>query len=267
MLKAIAFDLWETLITNTPRATRAHERLRLQRMERILAARGFVTTADSIEEAYRHTWNRCQELYWASDLDVPCRKQIDHFLEALELDPTSFQEPTLAALEQAYAGAAVEVLPSTVDGAGEVVSELKRRGYALGLISNTGRTPGYALRQILEQLGLATSFDAMVFSNEHGECKPQTSIFEALRRALSAEFDEMLFVGDNLYVDVHGAQRCGMLAVHFVPRARGTAVAPAIDHDLQIEPDARIGDLRDLPDLVEAISAQRDFARGQRGRS
>ncbi len=37
MLKAIAFDLWETLITNTPEQSRQHERLRLDRMERILA--------------------------------------------------------------------------------------------------------------------------------------------------------------------------------------------------------------------------------------
>jgi len=39
MLKAIAFDLWETLITNTPEQSRQHERLRLDRIERILAER------------------------------------------------------------------------------------------------------------------------------------------------------------------------------------------------------------------------------------
>src|SRR5438270_183071 len=83
-----------------------------------------------------------------------------------------------------------------VNGADEVLQRLRGQ-YALGLISNTGRTPGSALRIILEKLNLIHYFDVMVFSNEHGECKPQLSIFEAVRSTLGLEFNEMLFVGDN----------------------------------------------------------------------
>jgi len=250
MLKAIAFDLWETLITNTPEQSRQHERLRLARMECILAERGFGATAQQIEAAYRRVWHRCQELYWGSDRDIPCRTQIDHFLEALELEVSD--EAALDALEQAYARVAVDVRPAMIDGARDVLAEMKRRGLRIGLISNTGRTPGYALREILEQLGLAPFIDAMVFSNEHGECKPQQSIFEALRGLLGVDFDEMLFVGDNLYVDVLGAQRCGMPAVHFAPPVRGTAVAPPVDHGHDIVPHTTIADLRELPAVLNA---------------
>ena len=248
MIKAIAFDLWETLITNTPEVSRQHEQLRLERMERILGERGFSAAAERIERAYRSVWHRCQELYWSVDKDIPCRTQIDHFLEALEVE--RFDEPTMQALEEVYANVAVEILPTPLPGAAEIILELKRRGYRLGLISNTGRTPGYALRAILDRLGLSQPFDAMVFSNEHGECKPQRSIFETLRQSLGVEFDEMLFVGDNLYVDVHGAQRCGMIAIHFVPPSPGTAVAPIPDHDLTIQPDATIRFLRELPQAI-----------------
>ena len=95
-----------------------------------------------------------------------------------------FAEPESLAVtfSEAYALAIVDFLPAMIPGALDVVRELQSRGYRLGLISNTGRTPGYALRAILDRLGLR--FDAMVFSNEHGECKPQRSIFEALRQAL-----------------------------------------------------------------------------------
>src|SRR2546426_4610710 len=75
-LKAIAFDLWETLITNTLEQSREHKRLRLERMEGILAERGFGATALQIEAAYRRGWRRCQELYWDSDRDISCRTQI-----------------------------------------------------------------------------------------------------------------------------------------------------------------------------------------------
>jgi putative hydrolase of the HAD superfamily len=254
-LRAIAFDLWETLISNTVEQSRQHERLRLERMERILREQGYGGAADQIDMAYQRVWHRCQELYWASDRDISCRTQIDHFLEALELEISD--EATRDALEQAYARVAVEVLPSTVDGAAEVLAEVKRRGFRVGLISNTGRTPGYALREILDRLGLAPFIDSMVFSNEHGECKPRQSIFEALRKSLGVRFDEMLFVGDNLYVDVHGAQQCGMRAVHFAPDQRGTAVAPPVDHGHEIEPDATIKDLRELPHMIDGFSAPR----------
>jgi len=251
-LKAVSFDLWETLLTDTPELSRKQERLRLDRMERVLVERGFAQTADRIEEAYRALWHRCLELYWSRDEDIACRVQIEHFLEALDLDPATFDEPSLAALEEVYANAAIDVLPSIVPGAPDVLSELRDRGFRIGLISNTGRTPGYALREILDRLGLATSIDAMVFSNEHGACKPQPSIFETLRDALDVNYDEMMFVGDNLYVDVHGAQRLGMTAVHFDPPTRGTAIAPPVDHGLDIVPHATIRDLRELLEVVPA---------------
>jgi putative hydrolase of the HAD superfamily len=254
-IRAVAFDLWETLITDTPALSRQQERLRIDRMEEILRERGFAAEAEQIECAYRSLWHRCHELYWSSDLDIPCRRQIEHFLEELAIDPHSFDEGTLHRLEDAYALAALDVLPEAIVGAAVVLRELKERGFAIGLISNTGRTPGSVLRQILDRLGLAPSIDAMVFSNEHGQCKPQRSIFDALRRALGVEYDEMVFVGDNLYVDVFGAQRCGMRAVHFVPAARGTAVAPPVDHEMEIVPDAAITTLAEVPSAIDSLAA------------
>lgn len=256
-LKAIAFDLWETLITDTPELSKQQERLRLTRMEELLTAHGFGELADRIETAYRALWHRCHDLYWSSDVDIPCRRQIEHFLEELEIAPSSLDERLLEALEEAYAGAALEILPALVDGADELLAQLKARGFRIGLISNTGRTPGSVLRGILDALGLAPSIDVMLFSNEHGQCKPQPSIFEALRRGLGVEYGELLFVGDNLYVDVHGAQRCGMRAIHFDPPVRGTAVAPPFEHGLEIRPDATVHRLADILGVVRAMNDER----------
>jgi len=248
-LKAVAFDLWETLITNSPEVSHRQKELRNARLADVLRARGLPT--DALEHANHATWLRCQELYWSEDRDVPCRRQVEHLLEALDVDHASLDEELLAQLEHAYATAAIDVLPELIPGAGEVLREVKSRGLRVGLISNTGRTPGYALREILERLGLAQSIDVMVFSNEHGVCKPQPSIFEELRRGLDVDAGEMLFVGDNVYVDVHGAQRCGMRGVHFQSESRGTAVAPDVDHGLEIVPDAVVTSLFDIVSFVD----------------
>ena len=248
MLKAVCFDLWETLITDTPEISRAQERHRLTQMEEILRERGHAPEAEQLERAYRSTWRRCHELYWSADRDIPCRRQIEVMLEELGVDPSRLDDATLGALEDVYANAAVHMLPNVVTGAREVLAEIDRRGYRTGLISNTGRTPGYALREILTRLDIAPMLDAMVFSNEHGLCKPEPSIFETLRDALDVRFDEMMFVGDNLYVDVYGAKRCGMRAVHFIPETRGTAVAPHVE--VEVEPDATVTRLEQLLTLV-----------------
>ena len=224
-------------------------------MEEILRGRGHGVVADRIEHAYRALWHRCHDLYWSVDRDIPCRRQIEHFLEELDLAPSTFEEPVLAELEHAYANAALEVLPEPVAGAAEMLATLKARGFGVGLISNTGRTPGSVLRAILAELGLASSIDVMVFSNEHGICKPQPSIFEELRRGLDVRYDEMVFVGDNLYVDVHGAQSCGMRAIHFDPPVRGTAIAPHVEHGLEITADARVTSLRDIVNVIEELTS------------
>lgn len=250
MLRAVGFDLWETLITNTPEVSREHGRVRLEKLTRTLAERGLAPPRERLEAAYRESWNRCQELYWSRDRDVPCRRQVEHFLEELAIET---DDATLARLEDDYANVAVDILPVVVDGARDLIRELKARGLRIGLISNTGRTPGYALREILVRLAMSDSIDAMLFSNEHGHCKPQPSIFEELRRLLGVAADEMVFVGDNLYVDVHGAQRCGIRGVHFIPPSRGTAVAPHVDHGLEIVADAVIRDLRELPAILDRL--------------
>ena len=252
MLRAIAFDLWETLITNPPEESRQQKDLRVSRLENILVARGYSAVADRLEHAHRASWQLCQELYWSDDRDVPCRRQVEHLIEALDLDPKSIDEPVLAELEHAYAMVALDVLPRVIDGATETLRELKARGFRTGLVSNTGRTPGYALREILSRHGLAELLDVMVFSNEHGECKPRPSIFEELRRGLGVAYEEMMFIGDNLYADVHGAQTLGMRGVHFKPSTRGTAIAPPVEHGLEIVPDAVITSLRDVVRIAGA---------------
>ena len=253
MIRSVAFDLWETLITDTPELSRAQERLRLEKMEAILEARGHAALAERIEHAYRALWKRCHDLYWSIDRDVPCRRQIEHFLEELGIDAAGVDETTLADLEDAYAEAALEVLPRAVSDARETLVALRERGLSLGLISNTGRTPGSVLRRILGAMDLAGPLDVMVFSNEHGHCKPRPSIFEELRAGLGMRFEEIVVIGDHLYADVHGAQSVGMRAIHFDPPFRGTAVAPHFEHGLQIVPDATIKSLRELVSVIDAM--------------
>ncbi|MGH9458386.1 MAG: HAD family hydrolase [Thermoanaerobaculia bacterium] len=252
-MKAVAFDLWETLITDPPDVARRQERRRLEETARILEQAGHPQPPERIESAYRHTWTRCHELYWSNDRDVPSRVQIEHMLEHLLADDDPLEQRIVEDIERAYVRAAAEDLPELVDGARDVIEGLRAR-WPLGLVSNTGRTPGWVLREVLGHLGFGDAFRAMVFSNEHGECKPLRSIFEALRGRLGCEPSAIVFVGDNLFADVWGAQQAGMRAVHFDNPARGEAVGTPTREVGPVRPDATIRSLGDLPRLLEEWS-------------
>lgn len=127
MLKAIAFDLWETLITDTPEISKRQEELRLRKLEEVLTARGLGSTAAEIEAAHRGLWHRCFDLYWSVDRDVPARRQVIHFLEELRMDPASFSEEVLAEIEGAYIVAALEIPPVMVPSAVDVIRDLRAR--------------------------------------------------------------------------------------------------------------------------------------------
>ena len=88
--------------------------------------------------------------------------------------PRAYQEPTLAHR------------PDITPGAVEAVRELRARGLRLGLISNTGRTPGRVLRRLLEDADLLPCFDVLVFSDEARVRKPAAAIF---RRVLDEARD------------------------------------------------------------------------------
>lgn len=251
-LTAVGFDLWETLLTNPHGASLQQDLRRIRALREILSQADHDREHDDIERAYRALWDRCHELYWSRDLDVPTRRHIEYLLDGLSVAGDALDEETLENLEAAYSETILDHPPQLVPHALETLRRLRSAGLRIGLISNTGRTPGRVLRRVLENFGIAESFDAMIFSNEVGVCKPQEPIFRAMLDALGADPATTAFVGDNLDADVFGAKQCGMIAIHFQPERKGTAVAPPIPRAVTYEADRVVTSLDELPEALAA---------------
>jgi putative hydrolase of the HAD superfamily len=89
------------------------------------------------------------------------------------------------------------------------LTDLKRRGLVLGLISNIDRD----MTATFNELGLSPLLQVMVTSQEVGFNKPQPEIFqEALKRA-GVRAPEVIYVGDQYQIDVVGANRVGMKGI------------------------------------------------------
>jgi putative hydrolase of the HAD superfamily len=90
-----------------------------------------------------------------------------------------------------------------------VLRRLRDRGLRLGVVSNFDAR----LRRLLDALGLAPAFDAVVLSSECGAAKPDRRIFEAALRALRSPATAALHVGDSEPLDRLAATEAGLAAV------------------------------------------------------
>jgi putative hydrolase of the HAD superfamily len=106
-------------------------------------------------------------------------------------------------------GGAARRLDSTTHA---LLEALRRRGLALGVVSNAADSPELLRRELAES-GIAERIDHAVFASELGRRKPDAEIFESALEALGVRAESALFVGDRLDEDVRGAAELGMTTV------------------------------------------------------
>jgi HAD superfamily hydrolase (TIGR01662 family) len=128
------------------------------------------------------------------------------------------------------------------------LERLRQAGYPMGLVSNITLRPDL-MRADLERMGVGRYLDATVFSSEVGVRKPDPRIFQEALERLGVEPAETVFVGDRLYDDVSGAQAAGMRAVHTRQFRQ--------EDDPDYAPDAVIGHLSELPEVLERLDRTR----------
>lgn len=137
----------------------------------------------------------------------------------------------------------------TVDGALQVLDELKRRNLPVGLVSNG---PGHVQRPRIRESGIIEYLDAIVLSCEVGMAKPDPEILRLALRLLEAEAGSALFVGDSTTSDMPAAEGAGVDFVLITP-----------DGDSPGE-GARVLDATTLKQAVEPVlgAVDRDASRG-----
>lgn len=100
-------------------------------------------------------------------------------------------------------------------GVVEMLTELRDRGYKLGVITD-GRTEGQ--RKKIDVLGFEKYVDCIIITDELGGIeyrKPCEKAFCLMKRELNIEFGQMCYVGDNMKKDFIAPERLGMQAIWF----------------------------------------------------
>ncbi|MBW1872867.1 MAG: HAD family hydrolase [Deltaproteobacteria bacterium] len=128
----------------------------------------------------------------------------------------------------------------------ELLSQLKKNGYHLGLLSNTMFT-GTVHQEDLKRFNLDIYFDAMLFSGDANKWKPNPAPYHQVLSELGVDPEASVFVGDDPFADILGARRANMHAIHFRSSER-------FKMPKDLVPDATILSLQELPSVLTGLN-------------
>ena len=212
-IRGVTFDLWQTLLIDNQDLGRARMQIRLDGALEALSEVGEDISPDQVRDAYRQCYRTCHDIR-DQDRDVSFMEQIHIFVG--HMDPgllDRLQGQVVQRIADVYADSLFAYPPPPHPAAAEVLQAAKDKGYLLGLISNTGMTPGVTFRAYMEHVGILGYFDHLTFSDEVRLAKPGRDIFLDATRGLGLEPEEVVHVGDHLLNDVFGAQQLGMKTI------------------------------------------------------
>lgn len=170
-------------------------------------------TAGEIEACERQWWRAVVRSTFLATDSTARFEDFDGFFDALYAE---FSQPGCWRVRQ---------------GCHAMLSELRSRGIALGVVSNFDRR----LHALLAGLELAALIDAVVLPSDAGALKPASEIFEFALSRLGATASATVFVGDSDTKDIHGARALGMRTIHV----------------------ATLANFDDFPDRLDRLAAER----------
>ena len=121
----------------------------------------------------------------------------------------------------------------------EVLDVLRGR-YPLAVVTDAQSANA---RGELHKVGLLAYFDPVVVSGDHGYRKPDRRLFQFALDGMNVAAGNALYVGNDMYRDIHGAREAGMQTVMF-DSDQGTKAHPGC------VPDYTITDFRDLLQIL-----------------
>ena len=256
----MTFDFWETLFMDTPELDRQRNELRCQGLRENLSNLGVEVSIEDIADGFRESTTWLANI-WKKGEQVSTLEQIRYIVNrATKNRAILLTDPeVLMSLEESYWSPSLTAPATLNTEAPEVFQRLRERSLKIGLICNTGRGPGHALRELMRREWVLGYFDATIFSDEVGYGKPDARIFLTAAKMLGLQPSYVLHVGDNIENDVGGAQSAGMKTLLFdyeVPsgfreQPSLLALTRASDSSTSVKPDGRIKSLSEILNIID----------------
>lgn len=192
MIKAVIFDMFETLVTlfDSP----------------LYFGTQMAIDADIEEKAFQEIWCSAEE-----DRTIG-KITLEEILEKILKDNDCFSEGKMNLIikkrihsrEEAFEHLHIEIIP--------MLKALKEKGILIGLVSNCFSEEAMVIKKSI----LFPFFDVVCLSFDEGIQKPNPAIFERCIEKLGVNREECLYVGDGGSGELEAAREIGMKAVQAV---------------------------------------------------
>jgi putative hydrolase of the HAD superfamily len=243
MVTTITIDFWNTLVDSSN--GEARKRYRIAALRKALHSEGRRWDEEEIAAAFKRVYEAFEERWFGEKKTMSASESIALIWEFLGVEVSAGVHASVTA---AFEESILHAMPALLPGAADAVAELACR-YKLALVSDTALSPGVALREVLDRLGIGRYFTTMVFSDETGVAKPHPLAFETALKACGAEAKDAVHIGDIERTDVTGAIQASMMAVLF----RGDAKARYFDPDASTEADAVASSWEDVVRILNGL--------------
>jgi len=235
LIKAVTFDMWNTLIQD-----KHYGDLRVKRVFKALGEIRILKSYSEIRKAYLSTHDYVYEAWRDENYRfVQVDERLRNILERLDADLT---EPLRLKVLTDFQEFALADPPELVEGVIDTLRTLSS-SLKMGIICDSGYTPGRILRRVLAKRGVLKFFKVAVFSDENGYNKPHGSMFNKAFSGLDVEPSEAVHVGDTFVTDIVGAKAAGMKAVWLNAQRQPNAGSYTPDFEI-----------RALPEVVSILS-------------
>ncbi|MCX6097830.1 MAG: HAD family hydrolase [Caldiserica bacterium] len=212
MIRAISLDLWKTLILDHDEDEALRDRVRARAIREVLGEHGVAVSEDGLYESLRRIDVLRRDIREMRDWTLTTSNQIAFVLTQASVYPS--REVVDAVLPQ-YEAAIFQLMPSLVESdAPQLLTDLAQH-YPLSLTSNTGKTSGHVLLNVLDTLNIRMPFTHFIFSDEVLYLKPDKGIWQLLVVTNELKPEEIVHVGDSYRMDYQGARTAGLQAILF----------------------------------------------------
>lgn len=238
MIQVITFDLWNTIFTN-----RFYSDLRLSYLFQFLDKKQISYSFSEVKNAFASAFHFSDiDLVEINYRHIYTSERISKLFQALNI---KFFESDYKLIESKFEEAMLKDPPHLKIGVKETLKELSN-DYNIGLISNTGITPGRVIKEVFRMYDIQKYFQLTLFSDEIGFYKPHPIMFKTALKQFNCKPQNAIHIGDILETDIKGAKECNMLAIWINDSF-------SLKSD-KIQPDYEIQQISETIQIIKGIS-------------
>lgn len=212
MLDTITFDFWNTLYELPTKEIVDNT---IENLFLVLNEADYSLVYSDVAKAFNRAWNVANNLQREQGIDIKPSGQVDKLLGFLNIN---LEAKWYKKFYTAYTDTLLAYPPSLKEGVAQTLPILAKH-FKLGLICNTGITPGIGLRKLMASDGILDYFTVLTFSDELGIAKPMKDIFAHTLSLLDSNSKNAAHIGDDARTDVWGSKNAGMTSIWLAPLA------------------------------------------------